>query len=262
MSVDTRIALVTGGNRGIGRATAEALASDGTNIVLTYRSHEEEAEEVLRLLRGRGCRAEALRLDTSEASSFEQFTADLRGTLADGWGRASIDILVNNAGFTGAAVLGSTDEETLDQLYAVHFKGVYLLTQALVAPAADGLSPLLADGGRIVNVSSGLARFVTSPYAAYAAMKGAVEVLSRYWAQELGPRGISVNTVAPGPVATDFAGGYIRASETVQQELSARTALGRTALPKDIGAAVAALLSPGNAWMTGQRVELSGGFRL
>jgi NAD(P)-dependent dehydrogenase (short-subunit alcohol dehydrogenase family) len=262
MSTTTsRIALVTGGNRGLGRAVAEALAADGTDVVLTYRSHEEEAREVVAALTARGRRAEALRLDTTLPASFDAFAAALRGTLRTGWGRESFDILVNNAGFAGGTVLGSTDEETIDQLFAVHFKGVYLLTQAL-ATAPAGTAPLLADGGRVVNLSSGLARFVTAPYAVYASMKGAVEVLTRYWAAELGARGISVNTIAPGPVATDFAGGYLRASEDVQQAMSGMTALGRIAHAEDIGPAVAALVREGAGWITGQRIEASGGFRL
>jgi len=175
-----------------------------------------------------------------------------------GWGRDSFDILVNNAGFSGDTVLGSTDEEMMDRLYTVHFKGVYLLTQTL----ATGPSPLLADNGRIINVSTGLARFVTPPYAVYASMKGAVEVLTRYWATELGGRGISVNTIAPGPVATDFADGYIRDSDHVQAHLSGMTALGRVARAGDIGPAIAALAADGTAWITAQRIEASGGFRL
>lgn len=256
-----RIALVTGGNRGLGRAVAEALADDGVDVVLTYRSHEDEAKRVVQAVTDRGRRAEALRLDTTRTAGFAAFAGTLRGTLSAGWGRESFDILVNNAGFSGSTALGSTDEETIDQLYAVHYKGVYLLTQAL-ATAPEGAAPLLADGGRVVNVSSGLARFVTAPYAVYASMKGAVEVLTRYWAAELGTRGISVNTIAPGPVATDFAGGYLRASQDARDAFAGLTALGRTADADDIGPAVAALVREGTGWITGQRIEASGGFRL
>lgn len=248
--MSSKVALVTGGNRGLGRAAAEALAETGADVVLTYRSHGEEAERVAAGLAGRGA---AIRLDTAQPKEFPAFADQLRGVLRD-WGRDTFDILVNNAGFSGNTVLGSTDEDVIDRLFAVHYKGVYLLTQELV--------PLLADGGRIINVSTGLARFVTVPYAVYASMKGAVEVLTRYWALELGPRGITVNTIAPGPVATDFADGYLRASEQIQATMSGMTALGRVARAEDIGPAVAALASDGTGWITGQRIEASGGFRL
>ncbi|MEU3985383.1 SDR family oxidoreductase [Streptomyces sp. NPDC026672] len=256
-----RIALVTGGNRGLGRAVAEALAADGTDVVLTYRSHEDEAKEVVDAVAALGRRARAVQLDTTRAGSFAAFADTLRETLRAEWDRESFDILVNNAGFSGSTLLGSTDEETVDQLFAVHYKGVYLLTQAL-ATAPGGSAPLLADGGRVVNISSGLARFVTAPYAVYASMKGAIEVLTRYWAVELGKRGISVNTVAPGPVATDFAGGYLRDSQDAQRVFTDLTALGRVARAEDIGPAVAAVVRDGAGWITGQRIEASGGFRL
>jgi NAD(P)-dependent dehydrogenase (short-subunit alcohol dehydrogenase family) len=251
--MSSRIALVTGGNRGLGRSAAESLAAAGIDVVLTYRSHDDEAAEVVAAVQKAGRRAAAIRLDTTVPKEFPAFAGDLRGVLGD-WGRDSFDILVNNAGISGSTVLGSTDEETVDALFAVHFKGVYLLTQTL--------APLLADGGRIINVSSGLARFVTAPYAVYGSMKGAVEVLTRYWAAELGPRGITVNTIAPGPVATDFAGGYLRDSLQAQATMSGMTALGRIADAGDIGPAIAALASPGTAWITAQRIEASGGFRL
>ena len=175
----------------------------------------------------------------------------MRGVLKETWDRDTFDHLVNNAGISASTPLGETTPETLDALYAVHVKGVFLLTQALV--------PLLADGGRIINTSSGLARFTGPGYSAYGAMKGAVEVLTRYWAQELGPRGITVNVVAPGPVATDFGGGYLRDNPQVREAMGARAALGRIGEPDDIGALVAALLADGTHWMTGQRIEASGG---
>ncbi len=256
-----KIALVTGGNRGLGRAVAEALAADGIGVVLTYRTHDDEAEQVVQAVTAMGSTAAAIQLDTTHTATFPAFVQTLRETLQQRWGRDTFDILINNAGFSGDTILGSTEEETIDALFTVHVKGVYLLTQAL-ATAPEGTTPLLIDGGRVVNFSSGLARFVTAPYAVYASMKGAVEVLTRYWAQELGPRGITVNAIAPGPVATDFAGGYIRANEQAQQAMSGMTALGRIAHATDIGLAVAALVSDGTAWITGQRIEASGGFRL
>jgi NAD(P)-dependent dehydrogenase (short-subunit alcohol dehydrogenase family) len=258
--MSSKIALVTGGNRGLGRAAVEALAGAGVDVVFTYRSHDDEAKQVVEAVAATGRRAEAVRLDTAAPAGFPEFVATLRGVLA-GWGRDSFDILVNNAGFSGNTVLGATDEETIDQLFAVHYKGVYLLTQAL-ATAPEGTAPLLADNGRVINVSTGLARFVTVSYAVYASMKGAVEVLTRYWAAELGARGITVNTIAPGPVATDFADAYLRNSEQAQTVMSGMTALGRIAQAEDIGPAIAALASDGTAWITGQRIEASGGFRL
>ncbi|HLI00458.1 MAG TPA: SDR family oxidoreductase [Acidimicrobiales bacterium] len=250
----TRVALVTGGNRGLGRAIVEALAATGVDVILTYRSHEDEAAEVVEAVIKQGRLAEALPLDTTQTATLPAFADRVRDTLRTRWGRDRFDILVNNAGFAGRTLLGSTEEEAIDELFAVHFKGVYLLTQALLAD--------LADGGRIVNLSSGLARFVTAPNSVYGSMKGAIEVLTRYWAAELGPRGITVNVIAPGPVATDFAGGYIRASEEVQKVMSGMTALGRVAHADDIGAAVATLVADGTHWITGQRIEASGGFRL
>jgi NAD(P)-dependent dehydrogenase (short-subunit alcohol dehydrogenase family) len=248
------IALITGGNRGLGRAVAESLAATGTDIVITYRSHDAEAKEVVEALTAQGRRAAAIQLDTTEFGAFASFADRLRSTLREHWGRDSFDVLVNNAGFHVATTLGTTTEDALDQLFAVHVKGVYLLTQQL--------APTLADNGRVINLSTGLARFVTVGNAAYAAMKGAVEVLTRYWATELGARGITVNTIAPGPVATDFAQGYIRDSDDIQRAMSNATALGRVAQADDIGPAVAALVSPGAHWITAQRIEASGGFRL
>jgi NAD(P)-dependent dehydrogenase (short-subunit alcohol dehydrogenase family) len=245
-----KIALITGGNRGLGRATALALAGAGTDVVLTYRSNADEAAAVVDEITARGRRAVALRLDTTDVA-FDGFVDAVRGVLKETWDRDTFDHLVNNAGISASTPLGETTPETLDALYAVHVKGVFLLTQALV--------PLLADGGRIINTSSGLARFTGPGYSAYGAMKGAVEVLTRYWAQELGPRGITVNVVAPGPVATDFGGGYLRDNPQVREAMGARAALGRIGEPDDIGALVAALLAEGTHWMTGQRIEASGG---
>ncbi len=255
-----KIVLVTGGNRGLGRAIAEAASAAGAGVVLTYRSHTEEAEEAVASLTARGGKAVAMQLDTTDIAAFSHFALDLREALHATWDRESLDVLVNNAGFAGPTVLGSTEEAVIDQLFAVHFKGVYMLTQSIVAP--DAGPSLLADGGRIINLSTGLARFVTAPNAVYASMKGAVEVLTRYWAQELGPRGITVNAIAPGPVPTDFAGGYIRASDDVQSTMAGMTALGRVASPADVAAAVMALAGPAGEWITAQRIEASGGFRL
>ncbi|WP_225627448.1 SDR family NAD(P)-dependent oxidoreductase [Streptomyces werraensis] len=255
----TTIALVTGGNRGIGRSIVEALAADGRDVIFTYNSGEGRAKEVVDAMAAQGRVAVAVHLDVTQPASFPGFADTVRQTLRDRWDRETFDILVNNAGIALHTPLGATDEETMDRLFAVHVKGVYLLTQTL-ATAPEGTAPLLADGGRVVNSSTGLARFVAPPYAVYGAVKGAVEVLTRYWAVELGGRGISVNTIAPGPVNTDFDGGYLR-DENLQQIFSGLTAQGRVADADDIGPAVAALVREGTNWITGQRIEASGGFR-
>lgn len=252
---DTRLALVTGGNRGLGRATALALAGDGADVVLTYRSHEDEAQAVVAEIEAAGRRALALRLDLGDVADVEGFADRLTVALDTTWGRGTLDVLVNNAGHALPTVLGSTTAADLQTLFDVHVRGVYLLTQSLL--------PLIVDGGRVVNVSSGLARFVQpGHHAGYGAMKAAVEVLTRYWAVELGGRGITVNVVAPGPVATDFAGGAVRDTAGLRAALASQTALGRVGEPSDVGSVVAALAAPGLGWVTGQRVEVSGGIRL
>ncbi|GIG40803.1 SDR family NAD(P)-dependent oxidoreductase [Cellulomonas phragmiteti] len=251
----TRVALVTGGNRGLGRATALALAADGTDVVLTYRSHEDEARTVVAEVEAAGRRAVALRLDTGDVADVEGFAARLTAALDTTWGRSTLDVLVNNAGHALPTPLGSTTAADLQSLFDVHVRGVFLLTQSLV--------PLLVDGGRVVNVSSGLARFVRAGgHSTYGAMKAAVEALTRYWAVELGGRGITVNVVAPGPVATDFGGGAVRDTAGLQAVLASQTALGRVGQASDIGALVAAVVSPAMGWVTGQRIEASGGIAL
>ena len=248
---DTKIALITGGNRGLGRASALALATSGTDVVLTYRSNRDEATAVVKEIEGRGRKAVALQLDTTAFATFDGFVDTLRAALKEKWQRDTVDHLVNNAGVAANTPLGETTAETIDTLVDVHFKGVFLLTQAL--------APLIADGGRILNTSSGLARFTGPGYSVYGSMKAAVETLTRYWAQELGPRGITVNVVAPGAIATDFGGGYIRDNAQAREAMAARAALGRVGEPDDIGALVAALLVDGTHWVTGQRIEASGG---
>ena len=198
-----------------------------------------------------GRRAVALPLDVAQSGTFSDFAAALKLALATTWQRERFDCLINNAGHGVTAPVAETTEAQFDELMAVHLKGPFFLTQTLL--------PLIADGGRILNVSSGLARFALPGYAAYAAMKGAVEVLTRYLAKELGPRGIAVNVIAPGAIETDFGGGAVRDNAQVNAFVGSVTALGRPGLPDDIGGAIAALLQPGNGWMTGQRVEVSGG---
>ncbi|WP_405826455.1 SDR family oxidoreductase [Streptomyces sp. NBC_01390] len=245
------IALVTGGNRGLGRATALKLAEAGTDVVLTYRSNETEAAEVVESVTALGRRAVALQLDTTSFDTFPAFAAGLREALATVWGRESFDHLVNNAGVGAFTPVGQTTVEAFDLMVNVHFKGVVFLTQELL--------PLLADGGRIVNLSTGLARFVGEGFGVYGAVKSAVDTYSRYLAKELGGRRISVNTIAPGPIATDFAGGAIRDDKEMNAQWAGNAALGRVGEPDDIGGAIAALLAPGTGWITGQRIEASGG---
>ncbi|MEU7887646.1 SDR family oxidoreductase [Microbispora bryophytorum] len=246
-----RIALITGGNRGLGRATALALAERGVDVVITYRAGKDQAEEVVESVTALGRTAVALPLDTAVVARFGDFTDELRRTLRERWHRDDFDYLVNNAGIAVTAAFADTTESEFDALIDVHLKGVFFLTQKLL--------PLIADGGRIVNLSTGLTRFTSVGQAAYASVKGAVEVLTRYLAKELGPHGITVNTVAPGPVATDFAGGVMRDDEGFRAMLASQTALGRVGEPADVGGAIGALLADGSGWITGQRVEVSGG---
>jgi NAD(P)-dependent dehydrogenase (short-subunit alcohol dehydrogenase family) len=249
--MSSRIALITGGSRGLGRSTAVHLAEQGIDVALTYHSRRDEAASVVGAVQANGARAAALRLDTTDTSSFPDFAEELARTLDQVWDRGTFDFLVNNAGFGHHASFAETTEEAFDALVDVHLKGVFFLTQRLL--------PLMEDGGRIVNVSTGLARFTLPGFSAYASMKGAVEVLTRYLAKELGPRGISVNTVAPGAVETDFGGGLVRDNAEVNRMIASATAMGRVGLPDDIGGGVAGLLAGDLQWMTGQRVDLSGG---
>ncbi|TFV82446.1 SDR family oxidoreductase [Microbacterium sp. dk485] len=251
---DERIILITGGSRGLGRAAALALADGGDDIVLTYRSDAEAAAAVVAEVHARGRRAVALPLDTTAPDTFAEFAERLRDTLGTVWARDTFDVLVNNAGYGGTAPLGGFDRDSIDRLVAVHFTGVVLLTQQL--------SPALADGGRILNVSSGLTRMAAPGMAVYAAVKSAVETFTVYLARELGPRRIAVNVIAPGATATDFGGGAVRDDEQYRAVLLPMIAMGRIGEPDDIGAAVAALLDRRMAWVTGQRIEASGGQRL
>jgi NAD(P)-dependent dehydrogenase (short-subunit alcohol dehydrogenase family) len=252
--VSTKIAVVTGGNRGLGHNAVLHLARRGVDSILTYRSHAAEAEAAVGEVERLGARAVALPLDVADCSTFAGFAARVEALLRERWQRERFDFLVNNAGIGLHAGFVDTTEAQFDQLLNVHFKGVFFLTQALL--------PLIADGGRIVNLSTGLTRFALPGYAAYAAMKGAVEVLTRYLAQELGPRGIAVNAVAPGAVETDFGGGAVRDNPQINAFVAAQTALGRAGVPDDVGGLIAALLSDEGRWIDGQRIEASGGMFL
>src|SRR5450830_1286896 len=249
------VVLITGGSRGLGRSMALALAAQGMDVVFTYRSQQAQAEGVVQQIEAMGRRALAIELELGQGQGmtarFAAFADTVREALARRWQVARIDALVNNAGIGVHASVADTTEEQFDLLFNLHLKGVFFLTQALL--------PLLSDGGRILNLSSGLTRFALPGYAAYASMKGGIEVLTRYLAKELGPRGIAVNTLAPGAIETDFGGGAVRDNPELNRFVASQTALGRVGLPEDIGQVVAALLSPASAWVNAQRIEASGG---
>ena len=249
----TPIAIITGGSRGLGKNMVQKLAQRGTDVIFTYRTNRAEADALVAELAAQGRRAAALQLDTGKIATFPAFAEAVHGVLTQ-WKAERFDYLVNNAGVGVHATVAETTEAQFDELMNVHFKGVFFLTQILL--------PLMADGGRIVNISSGLARFALPGYGAYAAMKGAVEVLTRYLAKELGPRGIAVNVVAPGAIETDFGGGAVRDNASLNAMVAANTALGRAGVPDDVGGVVASLLSPDNRWINAQRIEASGGMFL
>lgn len=247
----TKIALVTGASRGLGRNTALNIARRGADVIITYQSREQEAQAVVTEIRAMGRKAVALQLDTGVVAGFASFATRLRTVLADIWQRDTVDHLVNNAGHGDYALIEHTTEAQFDQLVNVHFKGVFFLTQTLL--------PLLADGGRIVNLSTGLTRVSAPGWAAYAAAKAAVEMLTVYMAKEFGPRGIAVNTVAPGAIETDFFGGAVRDTPDFNKFFADMTALGRVGVADDIGPMVASLLSEDQRWVNAQRIEVSGG---
>src|SRR5918998_1384650 len=248
-----QVALVTGGSRGLGRNMVQSIAGRGTDVIFTYRSNEVEADALVAELEAMGRRAAALQLDVGDAGTFDAFVEQVRGVLLN-WGIDRFRFLVNNAGIGVHASIAETTEAQFDQLMNIHVKGPFFLTQKLL--------PLMADGGRIVNISSGLARFAQPGVAAYASAKGAVEVMTRYMALELGPRRIAVNAIAPGAIETDFGGGVVRDNSDVNEMVASHTALGRAGLPEDIGGVVASLLSPEMGWVNAQRIEASGGQNL
>ncbi|MBL8644212.1 MAG: SDR family oxidoreductase [Rhodospirillaceae bacterium] len=246
-----KITLVTGANRGLGRNTALSIAKHGGDVIVTYRGNEAQAKEAVAEITALGRKAIALPLDMAKAKSFPAFAETLRAALKATWGRETFDHLINNAGHGEFAMIGETTEAQFDGLFDVHVKGVFFLVQALL--------PLIADGGRIVNFSSGLTRVSYPGFSAYAAAKGAVETLTVYMARELGARGITVNTVAPGAIETDFGGGLVRDNAGVNAQFAGMTALGRVGVPDDIGPMIASLLGKDNRWVTAQRIEVSGG---
>ncbi|MEI9539288.1 SDR family oxidoreductase [Enterobacter cancerogenus] len=252
--MNERIALVTGGSRGLGKNAVLKLAAEGVGIILTWNSSQQEALDVVHEIEANGGKAAALQLNVGDIASFEGFAQRMQAILQTVWQRDRFDYLVNNAGTGLYAPYTETTEAQFDEALNIHFKGPFFLTQRLL--------PMINDGGRILNVSSGLARFTQPGSGTYAAMKGAMEVLTRYQAKELGARGIAVNIIAPGAIETDFGGGRVRDNAGLNQQLAAQTALGRVGLPDDIGNAIVALLSDRLGWMNAQRIEVSGGMFL
>jgi len=251
--MEQKVAVITGGSRGLGRNTAENLARKDFDLVITYHSKADEAQTVVSAIQAQGRKAVALKLDTGRAETFDDFVVNLRQALKS-LGTERFDALVNNAGTSHHNSIEKTTEAELDALYNVHFKGVFFLTQKLL--------PLIKDGGRIVNISSGLTRIIIPGSAAYGSMKGAIEVLTKYMAKELAPRRIAVNVVAPGAIATDFSGGMVRDNPEVNKRVADMTALGRVGLPDDIGPMIASLLTEDNRWINAQRIEVSGGMSI
>lgn len=254
MNPNKKIVLITGGSRGLGKNAALAVARQGMDVILTYRAAQTEAESTVADLRQLGVRAAALRLDVGDTASFPRFVAELERVLKADFAAEKFDVLVHNGGQAGYAPFEAVTEEMFDGLMNTHLKGVYFLTQKAL--------PYLQEGGRIITISSGLARFAMVGSSAYATMKGAVEVLTRYLAKELGPRGIAANCVAPGAIATDFGGGRLRGSEEMQKHVAGVTALGRYGVADDIGPVVAFLCTDAARWINGQRIEASGGMNL
>lgn len=251
MPVKNKIALVTGGSRGLGRDMVVSLAKKGIDSVFTYNNNKEAADDVVAAVQSLGQKAAAFRLDTTHVSSFDDFFKEVTAYLQEQYGSSHFDFLVNNAGTGLYAAVTATTEAQLDAIFNIHYKGVFFLTQKAL--------PLVNDGGGIINISSGLVRMTVPGSSVYASMKGAVETLTRYLAKELGSRKIRVNVVAPGAIETDFGGGRIRDNKELNDRIAAVTALGRAGLPGDVGGVVAFLCTEDAGWITGQRIEVSGG---
>jgi NAD(P)-dependent dehydrogenase (short-subunit alcohol dehydrogenase family) len=254
MSTKNKIALVTGGSRGLGKNMALSLAKKGIDVILTYHSKKEEAEAVVAEIEQAGQKAAALQLDTANIGGFDAFINGVKDVLQNKFDTSTFNFLINNAGVGLHAAFTDTTEEQVDMLVNIHFKGPFFLTQKAL--------PVIADGGRIINISSGLARFSFPGASAYGSMKSAIETLTRYQAKELGARGIAVNVVAPGAIETDFGGGAVRDNEELNKNIAAQTALGRVGLPDDIGGVVAFLCTEEARWINAQRIEVSGGMML
>ena len=251
MNTKNKIALITGGSRGLGKNMALAIAKKGIDVVLTYHTNKEAADDVVAEIQSLGQKAAAFQLDTSNTALFDDFFKKLTTYLREQTGSPNFDYLVNNAGTALYALATETTEKQLDATFNIHYKGVFFLTQKAL--------PFMNDGGGIINISSGLTRITVPGSSVYGSMKAAVETLSRYLAKELGPRKIRVNVVAPGAIETDFGGGRTRDNKEINDRIASVTALGRVGLPDDIGGVVAFLCTEDAGWITAQRIEVSGG---
>jgi len=251
ITMNKRIAVITGGNRGLGKSTVLCLAKQSIDCIFTYRSHEKEAKEVVKQVQDLGSKAVALQLDVSDMLGFEGFAQQLQNVLQTHWQQSEFDYLINNAGVGLTSSFADTSESTFDTLININLRGVFFVTQTLL--------PFIKNGGRIINLSSGLTRFSLPGHITYAMTKGAIEVMTRYLAQELAPKNIAVNVVAPGAIETDFGNGVVRDNDEVNAFITSQTAMGRVGVTDDIGPMIANLLADENRWMTGQRLEVSGG---
>ena len=254
MTTKNKIALVTGGSRGLGKDMAIRLAEKGTDVIITYQSQKEAAEAVVAQIEAGGQRAAALHLDVADFNSLDGFLQQVLQTLQSKWGVTTFDFLVNNAGIGATIPFMQVTEEDFDRFMNIHFKSVYFLTQKSL--------PIMTDGGRIINISTGTTRFCVPGYSVYASMKGAIETLTKYLAKDLGSRGITVNVVAPGPIETDFNNAAIRNNPERKAAMASMIALGRVGQANDIGGVIAFLCSADGGWITGQRIEASGGVSL
>jgi len=254
MATNSKIVLVTGGSRGLGRNMALSIAKKGIDVIITYYSKKDEALEVVAAIEQTGQKAAALQLNTADVKSFDSFYNEMKTVLKNTFNSNHFDFLINNAGTALYAAFADTTEEQFDAIFNIHFKGEFFLTQKAL--------PFLNDGGSIINISPGLARFSYPGSSAYGSMKGAIEVLTRYMAKELGSRAIAANVVAPGAIETDFGGGRVRDNKEINDQIAGNTALGRVGLPDDIGGVVAFLCTEDAKWINGQRIEVSGGINL
>ncbi len=254
METQNKIALITGGSRGLGKNAALKIAAKGIGVIVTYQSKKEEAEDTVNEIKQLGVQAAALQLNVADTKTFDAFFTEVKTVLKSVFNAEKFDFLINNAGIGIHASFAETTEEQFDTLVNIHYKGAFFLTQKALA--------LLNDGSGIINLSTGLARFATPGYAAYASMKGAMETLTKYQSKELGARGIRSNIVAPGAIETDFGGGVVRDNDQLNAGIASHTALGRVGLPDDIGGVVAFLCTEDARWINAQRIEASGGMFL